>query len=368
MTLEELGWNPFFQQYFEALQGLDFIPARIAREDKNTFFVLTDRGDLTARVSGRLRYLTEDCGNYPTVGDWVAIQAFFDEGKALIHVVLPRKSKFSRKAMLGGGMPDTGGRTEEQVLAANVDTVFLVSGLDRDYNPRRIERYVTMAWESGANPVIVLNKTDLCDDVASRIDQIECGIVGVPVLPVSAARHENLNLLQKYLAPGNTVAFLGSSGVGKSTLINSLAGTGDLKTAPVSDTDGRGRHTTTHRELILLPGGGMVIDTPGLRGLQIWADEGGLSRTFADIEELAVGCRFSDCTHTNEPGCAVLAALENNELDADRFNNYMKLNRELEELEQRQARKADRQNSKAKTKMISRHIKMRKKMERKGLL
>jgi ribosome biogenesis GTPase len=268
----------------------------------------------------------------PAVGDWVATRVWPEEGKATIHAVLPRKSVFSRKVAHS--------RTEQQVVAANVDTVFLVSGLDRDFNVRRIERYLTLAWESGATPVIVLNKTDLCSDVAHFVADVESVAVGVPIHPVSAKENQGLDSLRRYLAPGETVALLGSSGVGKSTLLNTLLGTERQRTAPVRERDQRGRHATAHRELVFLPGGGMLIDNPGMRELQMWTDDEALAETFDDITLLAARCRFRDCRHDSEPGCAVREAIENGTLDEARLRSYWRLQREIRHLETRRDQKA----------------------------
>jgi ribosome biogenesis GTPase len=265
-------------------------------------------------------------------------------------------------------MPETGGKTDEQVLAANIDTVFLVSGLDGDYNVRRLERYVTVAWDSGAVPVIVLNKADLRDDIEEVVEEVESVAFGVPVLALSAAENTGMEQLTEYIKPGKTAAFLGSSGVGKSTLINRLLGEEKLKTTEVREDDQRGRHTTTHRELLLLPEGGIVIDTPGMRELQLWADDEGLSRTFPDIEALFEQCRFRDCTHNSEPGCAVKQALDDGSLDRKRYQNYLKLQKELKHLSTRKDIKAQRQNNRDFDKMVRRVLKEKDELKKKGLL
>jgi ribosome biogenesis GTPase len=246
-----------------------------------------------------------------------------NEPKAIIHAVLPRKSKFSRKV--------AGERTEEQIVAANVDTVFIVNGLDggRSLNMRRIERYLTLAWDSGATPVIVLNKADLCSDIDPVIQEVETIAIGTPIHAVSARERTGLDSLNTYLSEGRTVAFLGSSGVGKSALINALLGVEKQKTGEVREDDRMGRHTTTGRELILIPGGGIVIDTPGMREIQMWAGEDNLQKSFSDIELLAGECRFSDCSHNAESGCAVKAAIERGDLDPARLDSYHKLQGEL---------------------------------------
>ena len=337
MNLSDIGWDDFFEIGFEEFRDRGFVPARVAREDKEAYLVFSEHGELTARVSGRMRHDAQSRSEFPAVGDWVAIQARPKEGEATIHAVLPRKSRFSRKV--------PGGRTEEQVLAANVDTVFLVSGLDANFNVRRIERYVTLAWDSGAGPVILLNKADVCDDVQARISEVESAAFGVAVHAISATENEGLDVLGKYISKGKTVAFLGSSGVGKSTIINSLLGEERQKVNAISEAIGKGKHTTTHRELIVFPGGGVVIDTPGMRELQMWCDEDGLKQSFDDIEELTHLCRFTNCRHATEPGCAIKKALAEGALDAERYGNYLRLQKELRFLARRQdhrARLADR--------------------------
>ncbi|HBC45593.1 MAG TPA: ribosome small subunit-dependent GTPase A, partial [candidate division Zixibacteria bacterium] len=288
-----------------------------------------ERGELVAEVSGKYRYQSE--GKFPTVGDWVALSRH-NQDRAIIHALLPRQSAFARKA--------AGKETQEQVVATNIDTVFIVIGLDNNYNLRRIERYLTLAWESGAVPVLLLNKSDLCAELESRIAEVSALAIGTSVHAISAKDGQGLEALGVYLVQGKTAAFLGSSGVGKSSIINRLLGEDRLATNTVSDAESRGRHTTTHRELLLLPEGGIVIDTPGMRELQVWGDDQGLRQVFDDIEELAIGCRFRDCGHQSEPGCAVRVAIENGTLDTGRFQSYLKLKKELVYLAAKQAMKA----------------------------
>ncbi len=328
MDLNALGWHPFFSRPFDALDDDTLTPARVARQDRERYVVLADDGAYGARVTGKMRSAARTRADFPAVGDWVAVRTRPDEGAATIHALLPRRSSFARKV--------AGETTEEQVVAANVDTVFLVSGLDGDFNLRRIERYVTLAWNSGALPVIVLNKADLCDDPQARLDEVAAVAMGVDLHLVSAASGAGLDALGAYLRPGTTVALLGSSGVGKSTLVNHLLGAERMKTGAVREDDSRGRHVTTHRELMPLPGGGLVIDTPGMRELQLWADEDSLQGAFADVEALAAQCRFRDCSHEAEPGCAVRDALEDGTLPEARFQSYLKLKRELAYLARRQ--------------------------------
>jgi ribosome biogenesis GTPase len=309
-----------------AAQGL--VPGRVIITHVRDVRVRTARAERLAGISGRLRLAGRRPEERPTVGDWVALRPREGSGRTLVHGVLPRRTAFVRRA--------AGDHTVQQVLAANVDTVFLVMGLDRDYNPRRIERALVLAWESGAEPVIVLNKTDLCDDVEARRAYVEAAAPGAPVVPVAAKRSEGLEGLSPWLRRGRTVALLGSSGVGKSTIVNRLLGEERQRTREVRQSDQRGRHTTTHRELLAIPGGGLLIDTPGLREIQIWATEEGLATAFEDIEALSVRCRFRDCAHEAEPGCAVRAAVEEGRLGPERLASFHKLRAELRSLEIRE--------------------------------
>jgi len=357
MNLADLGWRASLGESFKPYGKQGLRPARVAREDKNSYLVLSERGELMAEVSGKVRHEASGRADFPAVGDWVAIQPRYEEASATIHTLLPRISSFSRKV--------AGSQTEEQVLAANVDTVFLVSGLDGDFNLRRIERYLALAWNSGAASVVVLNKADLCADVDVKAEQVASIALGVPIHPVSAVERRGLDVLNEYLGHGKTVALLGSSGVGKSTLINSFLGTDRQRVRAVRQDDSHGRHTTTHRELILLPGGGMVIDTPGMRELQMWTDRERLTGTFDDIEALASRCRFRNCKHEREPGCAIASALRDGTLDAGRFQSYLKLQRELRYLDTRTDQKA-RMIEAAKWKRIAKASRKNAKARRRG--
>jgi ribosome biogenesis GTPase / thiamine phosphate phosphatase len=319
LTIEQLGWAPAIAEAFAEHAAAGLAPARVAIEHRGAY-VLRGDDEVWGELSGRLRRAASGTLERPAVGDWVAYRPQPGAGRAQIEAVLPRRSAFVRRA--------AGEQDVEQVVAANVDVLFVVSSLDQDLNPARIERYLTLAWESGADPVIVLTKADLCEDREAAVGLVEAVAFGVPVHVTSTTTAEGFAPVAAHLSAGRTGACVGSSGVGKSTLINVLAGEERLATAAVRG-DGKGRHTTTHRELIVLPGGGCVIDTPGMRELQLWDAAEGLERAFADVEELAADCRFGDCAHETEPGCAVLAAIDAGELPAERLASYHKLLREL---------------------------------------
>jgi ribosome biogenesis GTPase / thiamine phosphate phosphatase len=342
MNLEMLGWADCFAQAFERYAIANAVPGRVTLEHKSSYVIQTELGEYAAEITGKLRH--QSTQNLIAVGDWVVATLRPSEQKATIHGILPHKSKFSRKAV--------GGKTDEQVIATNVDVAFLVSGLDQDFNLRRIERYLILAWESGANPVIVLNKADLCPNLEARLADVAAIAPGVSIVALSALYRDGLNELLPYLQPGHTVVLLGSSGVGKSTLTNQLLGETVQETQVVRQGDARGRHTTTHRELLPLPCGGLLIDTPGMRELQLWAGEDSLQETFTDIETLAQRCRFRDCQHEHEPGCAVRQALEERRLDESRLASYQKLQREVDYLARKQDPQAFLQD-KAKWKKLS---------------
>ncbi len=317
MQLRRIGWDQRYASQFESNFHSPLQPARVAREDRGRFLILGESGEARAQVSGRFRHTSTD---FPAVGDWVAVRVRGDEGRATIHSILPRRTVFSRTA--------AGETSRTQVLASNIDVVFLVVGLDGDFNLRRLERYLTLAHQSGAEPVIVLNKCDLADDLDLRIRQVEGVAMTEPIRVVSAMTGVGCEVLAQHLGPGRTGAFLGSSGVGKSTLVNRLLGEERLATSEVREDDSRGRHTTTRRELFLLPGdGGIVIDTPGLREIQLTGDD--LGGSFSDVEKLARECRYRNCRHEDEPGCAVQRALVEAVLDPARFESYLEQRREL---------------------------------------
>jgi len=309
---------------------MGLMPARVSREHTHIYFLYSEMGELTAEVAGKIRHTSDSKCEYPAVGDWVAVKPNPEEKSATIHAVLPRKSSFSRKV--------AGSNTQEQVIAANIDVVFIVNGLDDNFNPRRIERYLAHIHDSGAEPVVVLNKTDLCDDVKSRVLQVKKIAHESPVIAICALDEKGILPLKKFINKGETVALLGSSGVGKSQIINTLIGWEKQVVQEVRG-DSKGRHTTTNRELIILPCGGLVIDTPGIREIQVWCDVNGLNKAFADIVGFASQCRFSDCSHKVEPGCAVRDAVEEGQLDSGRLKSYIKMKKEILELERKQNRR-----------------------------
>ncbi len=322
IDLEALGWTPGLARAFAPHAAAGVVPGRVSREHTHIYRVMTADGEHLARVAGRLRHLAIRRSEFPAVGDWVAIETAPSERhnarvEGRIHAVLPRFSRFSRRA--------AGDPTEEQIVAANVNTVFIVGALDGDFNPRRIERYLVVAWESGAAPVVVLNKADLVDDPHVFADAVRGLAPAVPVHTVSCRVAETLQPLRGYLGGGQTAALLGSSGVGKSSIVNRLIGTDLLRTGEVRASDSRGRHTSSSRQLILIPGGGVIVDTPGMRELQLWDTGEALHGAFADIEAHAASCRFRDCRHMEEPGCAVRAAVAAGELSAGRLESYHKL-------------------------------------------
>jgi ribosome biogenesis GTPase / thiamine phosphate phosphatase len=344
MELRKIGWDNYFEERFKEYGDKGFYPGRISSEHRNLYKIFTEKGEMTGDISGKMRYQAEESGNYPAVGDWVVISFIEGEDKVVIHDILPRKSKFSRKI--------AGTNTKEQIAAANIDTVFLVNALNNDFNLRKMERYLIVAWESGAVPVIILSKADLCEDVYEKLNAVERIAVGVTIHVVSSLKREGLTCLNKYFENNKTVVLLGSSGVGKSTLINELLGENLMDTGDISAFMDKGKHTTTHRQLIVIPEGGVVIDTPGMRELQLWDGNEGISDAFEDIEILSRSCFFVDCKHKNEPKCAVKKALSEGTLTQGRFENYIKLQKEIKYIEEKQ-KNLERLASKKQRKVVS---------------
>jgi ribosome biogenesis GTPase len=329
--LVKLGWNDFFAQHFSSLKlkSASFEIGRVALENRHQYLLYTKSGEIIGETTGRLLHHADTNADLPKVGDWVAFTPFPEEEKAIIHEVLPRKSIFSRKVV--------GRKVEEQVVATNVDTVFIVQALDNDFNLRRLERYLIMVHEGKAKPVIVLNKIDLCENPEEKIEELKKAVGTTPVISVSAKTGIGISELKSFIYEGLTYAFTGSSGVGKSTLLNKLFAQEIQKTHDVRESDSRGRHTTTTRKMFILPEGGLLIDTPGMRELQLWYGEEGLSDTFSDFDELSTTCHFSNCTHTKEIKCSVLEALAQGELSAERYESFMKLRKESEALAAKQS-------------------------------
>lgn len=321
MSLRALGWCPFFEEAFAPFSKDGLTAARVAVQHRGGYEVWTASEVLPAEVSGRFRHQAPHASDYPAVGDWVAFESIAGESRAVIHAVLPRRTKFSRNA--------AGKATEEQVLASNIDEVFIVESLAVPPNLRRLERFLTLAWESGARPTVVLTKADLCKDVRAAVNAASTLTKGAAVLAISCIADQGVAAIKKRLRKGRTVALLGPSGAGKSTLINYLVGEESQHVLPVREVDQKGRHTTTSREMVFLSGGGVLIDTPGLRELQLWEGGEGLESAFADIEEMSTRCRFTDCQHEKEPGCAVRQAVQEGMLTESRLAGFHKLRGEV---------------------------------------
>jgi ribosome biogenesis GTPase len=353
--LADLGWNDTLAAHFAPWRGKAHIePGRVIIEFNHLYRIAVEEGDIEGVLTGRMKHLAARRSELPAVGDWVAIRRGTDRGRGAVVAVLPRYSRFSRKA--------SGNVTDEQVVAANVDVVFIVMALDPDFSVRRLERYLLLSRESGASPVVLLTKPDLATDAAARASEVAEMTGDVPVHVVSPKFGHGIERVAAYLTPARTGALLGSSGVGKSTIINRLAGSDVQKTREVREADSRGRHTTTHRELVVLPNGGLIIDTPGMRELQLWDVGGAVRETFDDIAGLADRCHFGDCRHRGEPRCAVKAAVDAGVLARERLDSYLKLQDEIADVERQQDERAvldEKRRSKVAGKALRQHPKTR---------
>ena len=337
IELEDLGFDDFFNSALSDSGLTDYTLCRVIAGYKETYRVKGLDGEFQAKITGKQMYLAATSEDYPAVGDWVAV-TITDNENAVIHKILPRKTILKRKHS---------GRQEAQVIAANLDTAFIVQSMDRDYSLNRFERYLVMAEEESIDSAVILNKIDLITpaELQQRIDQIKKRFTDIDIITTSTITADGLCDLENYIAKGKTYCFLGSSGVGKSTLINKLLNRNEIKTSEISQSTGKGRHTTTSREMYFLSNGGIVIDNPGTREVGITDASIGIESVFDEITRLAENCKFADCTHTREPGCAVLLAIENNELDEEKYQNYLKLNKEAHyyEMNDLEKREKDRQ-------------------------
>lgn len=321
MNIEHYGWNDHFAREWQEKSTHGMLPARVIADYGQKLRLMSGAGELLVdRPRGK--FIQE---MQVAVGDWVALETIDELQAYRISSVLPRKTKFSRAA--------AGIEVKEQIIAANVDIVFLVQSLNNDFNMRRLERYLIAAWESGAQPVVILTKSDCCNDVNGKMEIVYSTAPGVNVHAISCVTDEGIEEIHRYLVPGKTVALLGSSGVGKSTLVNKLLRVDVVKTQEIREDDSKGRHTTTHRELFLLPTGGLILDNPGMRELSLWEADQGINMMFGDIEDLVKSCRFRDCGHRNEPGCAIREALEMGNLEPQRWESWLKLQKELAHLD-----------------------------------
>lgn len=355
MQLSDYGWDAAFQRACDTERS--GFPGRVTQQQKHRYTIWTPGGEVDAVVPGRMLHDTYDPrtrrprqAELPVVGDWVVLETFDGDGLARIDRILPRRSKFARQT--------PGEAVDEQVMVANVDTLLIVVGLDDNFGLSRIERYLTVAWDGGAEPVVVLTKADLRDDVDEIVAEVEAVSLDVPVHAISVVTGINLEVFARHLTPGRTLALVGSSGVGKSTLLNHLLGDERQATGEVREADSRGRHTTTHRELFRLPSGALMIDTPGMRELGVTDITSGIEKAYRDIEELIAGCRFLDCRHETEPGCRILAALDSGDLDRARWESYLKMQREQQFFESKhdpEARRAVRERQRAFGKMVRNH-------------
>jgi len=320
LNLEQYGWNSEWQEKFSSIQQPGWIPGRILSQSVDLYQLITEQGEMNGKISGKKRYESLSAVDFPVTGDWVALQPSAGSN-AVIQCICQRTNSLMRKQNI---------KQDAQLLGANIDFAFIMTSLDHDFNPRRLERYLVIAWENNIQPIILLNKADICEQTEERLHEAETVAVGTPIHVISARQKTGLESVQSYCQTGKTIILIGSSGVGKSTLTNALLGNTIQTTQAIREDDSHGRHTTTRKSLFLLPGGGLLLDTPGLREIQLWGDISGLSSTFQDIEDLAEECRFQNCRHESEPGCAVKDAIEKGKLPQERLDSYHKLQKELQ--------------------------------------
>jgi ribosome biogenesis GTPase len=328
INLNSLGWNEFFNKSFKNFDNNTYKCGRISAENKTNYLVLTEFGEIIGEVSGKYLFESDRQSDLPKVGDWVVITLFNSNELAVIHQTLPRRTKISRKS--------ADKKIDEQIIAANVDLAFIVQSLDDNFNINRLERYLSVVYQGEVKPAVVLNKTDLCNDVEKKVRHVRERTGVENIISLSALNNEGMDAIVKLIEPGSTFVFIGSSGVGKSTIINSLLGSNRFSTNEVRKQDSRGKHTTTRREIVLLPSGGILIDTPGMREIGLWNANAGLSQTFSEFSEFAEKCKYADCTHVHEAGCAILQALSKGEISKQRYENYTKLLKEIKYLESKQ--------------------------------
>lgn len=345
MNLQTQGWNDFFEEHFKSHTKMGLRAGRVVSRTSDHYLIVHE-GKLTlAKITGKFRYQTKLNKDFPVVGDWVVYEMNQYSHQVSIHAVLPRENAYVRKLPISGGRKIKngiidGGKTEEQVIASNINTAFIIIGLDNNFDLRRIERFLTLVYNGGIEPVIVLNKMDICNHVHEYVKQVESIVKNenINIYTVSAEKEMNMDRLSKYLSFGKTVIFLGSSGVGKSTITNYLLGDDRQKMQSISDSTGKGRHTTTSVELVFHKSGGMIIDTPGVRELQLWGDEDSLDQNFEDIKNLALQCHFNNCQHNKEPGCEIKKTIEQGLLSKDRWQSYLKQRNELQRLNKKRKR------------------------------